>query len=277
MLGDAFKGYDNKQATLYMYNIWKSYDDVEALNGLSLYMKRGEILGLLGPNGSGKTTTIKIILGLTKKDEGIVNVLGYNLEQDPINYKRYLGYVPETSTPPEYLTAYEFLYYVGRIRNIPEEMLRKRIDYLLDRFKLMTKKKDLVTSLSKGMKQKLVFSSALLEEPRILLLDEPLIGIDPEGQYELKSKIVELVQNGCSVLLSTHLLDLAEKFCDRVAIISNGKNLATGSLQELKELAHASNDSTLEQLFLSLTKESVSQESIKTPSKGNRIFGIFRR
>ena len=261
MLNNVFGKYDPTSATLYIYNLWKAYDDVPALNGLSLYMKKGEVVGLIGPNGSGKTTTIKIVLGLTKKDQGVVNVLGYDIDKEPYKYKNYLGYVPESATIPEYLNAYEFLYYIGRIRNIPEDRLRKRIEELFSKFNLVEKKKSLITTLSKGMKQKIVFSSTLLEDPQILFLDEPFIGIDPEGQFELKSIIKELVEGGCSVLLSTHLLDLAERFCDRVAIINRGKNIASGNLQELKDLAHAGKDTTLEQLFLSLTKESLSQES----------------
>jgi ABC-2 type transport system ATP-binding protein len=272
MLNNVFEKYDPTFATLYIYNLWKSYDDVPALNSLSLYVKRGEVLGLIGPNGSGKTTTIKIVLGLIKKDQGVVNVLGYDIDKEPYKYKSYLGYVPESATIPEYLNAYEFLYYVGRIRNIPEDKLKKRIEELLSKFNLVEKKKSLITSLSKGMKQKLVFSSALLEDPKILFLDEPFIGIDPEGQFELKLIIKQLIEGGCSVLLSTHLLDLAERFCDRVAIINKGKNIATGNLQELQDLAHAGKDTTLEQLFLLLTKESLSQESAKSSLPRKKSF-----
>ncbi|MGQ9781939.1 MAG: ABC transporter ATP-binding protein [Nitrososphaeria archaeon] len=278
MLNSAFEKYDPNLATLYVYNLWKAYDGVPALNGLSLYMNRGEVLGLLGPNGSGKTTTIKIVLGLLKKDQGVVYVLGYDIDKDPYSYKKWIGYVPETSAIPEYLTAYEFLYYVGRIRNIPVEILKQRINVLIKEFDLADKRKSLVTSLSKGMKQKLVFSSALLGEPKILFLDEPFVGIDPEGQYELKSMMKGLVQNGCSILLSTHLLDLAERFCDRVAIISKGRNIVSGNLQELKDLAHAGKDATLEQLFLTLTKESLSQEGVELErAKKRGFFGFFRR
>ncbi len=278
MLNNAFGRYDPTQATLYVYNLWKAYDGIPALNGLSLYMNKGEVLGLLGPNGSGKTTTIKIILGLLKKDEGIVNVLGYNIDKEPYEYKKLIGYVPESSTIPEYLNTYEFLYYMGRIRDISEPVLRPRIDALLTRFNLAEKKKALVTSLSKGMKQKLIFSSALLQEPKILFLDEPFIGIDPEGQFELKLIIKELMQNGCSVLLSTHLLDLAERFCDRVAIVNKGRNVATGNLKELKELAHLGKDTTLEQIFLTLTKESkVQVETGPSEQKKRKFLGFLSR
>ncbi len=278
MLDSTFEKYDPNRATLYVYNLWKAYDGVPALNGLSLYMNRGEVLGLLGPNGSGKTTTIKIVLGLLKKDRGVVNVLGYDIDKDPYSYKRWIGYVPETSAIPEYLTAYEFLYYVGRIRYMPGEALKRRIDFLLEEFDLSDKRKNLVTSLSKGMKQKLVFSSALLEEPKVLFLDEPFIGIDPEGQYELKSMLKGLVQEGCSILLSTHLLDLAERFCDRVAIISKGRNIVSGNLQELKDIAHAGKDTTLEQLFLTLTRESSSQGGVELEgAKKKGFFSLFKR
>ncbi len=255
LFDDTFDRYDPSQAILYVYDVWKAYDSVSALNGISLYVKKGEILGLIGPNGSGKTTTIKIILGLLKKDRGIVNVLGYDIDKEPFKYKQFIGYVPEAAVIPEYLTAYEFLYYFGRIRAVPENVLKDKIEGFMKLLGLIDKKKELIVSLSKGMKQKLIFLSSLICEPKLLLLDEPFIGIDPEGQYEIKSILKGLSEKGCSILLSTHLLDFAERFCDRVAIINKGKNIATGDLEHLKQRVSLGEDTTLEQIFLTLTKD----------------------
>lgn len=265
MFDDTFDKYDPSQATLYVYDVWKAYDGVPALNGVSIYVKKGEILGLIGPNGSGKTTTIKIILGLLKKDRGVVNVLGYDINKEPFKYKQFIGYVPEAAVIPEYLTAYEFLYYVGRIRTVSENVLKDKIEDFMKLLGLIDKKKELIVSLSKGMKQKLIFLSSLICEPKLLLLDEPFIGIDPEGQYEIKSILKGLSENGCSILLSTHLLDFAERFCDRVAIINKGKNIATGDLEHLKQRVSLGEDTTLEQIFLTLTKD-------QSGVKDNRMF-----
>ncbi|MCX8189514.1 MAG: ABC transporter ATP-binding protein [Nitrososphaeria archaeon] len=273
MLNDAFNKYDPSQVSLYVYDVWKTYNGVKALNGISLYVKRGEILGLIGPNGSGKTTTIKIILGLIKKDKGVVNVLGYDIDKEPFKYKQFVGYVPEAALIPEYLTAYEFLYYVGRIKNVPGDVLKDKIDSFISLFGLMDKKKDLIISLSKGMKQKLIFLSSIIYEPKLLLLDEPFIGLDPEGQYEIKSILKELSESGCSILLSTHLLDFAERFCDRVAIINKGKNIATGDLEYLKKRASLGEDTTLEQIFLTLTKEqSLVSKDNRVNEEGRNLF-----
>ncbi|MEM4522286.1 MAG: ABC transporter ATP-binding protein [Nitrososphaeria archaeon] len=274
MFDDAFEKYDPSKAILYVYDVWKTYDGVPALNGVSLYVRQGEILGLIGPNGSGKTTTLKIILGLLKKDRGVVNVLGYDIDKEPFKYKQFVGYVPEAAVIPEYLTAYEFLYYVGRIRNVPENVLKDKIDSLLKIFDLLDKKRALIISLSKGMKQKLVFLSSLICEPKLLLLDEPFIGIDPEGQYEIKSVLKSLSENGCSILLSTHLLDFAERFCDRVAIINKGKNVATGNLEHLKQRVRLGEDTTLEQIFLALTRE---QSGLSKNDLGDEYKEIYFR
>jgi len=277
MSDEIFNKYDPLQTALYVYDVWKAYDGVQALNGISLYVRKGEILGLIGPNGSGKTTTIKIILGLIKKDKGVVNVLGYDIDKNPFEYKQFIGYVPETAALPEYLTAYEFLYYVGRIRGVKDNVLKDRIEELLKMFRLEDKKRELLISLSKGMKQKLAFSSSLICEPKLLLLDEPFIGVDPEGQYEIKFVLKRLSEEGCAILFSTHLLDLAERFCDRVAIISKGKNVATGDLEHLKQRASLGKDTTLEQIFLTLTKEGENGLMDNRRIDDKRFFKLFRR
>jgi len=155
--------------------------------------------------------------------------------------------------------------------------LKDRIEELLKMFRLEDKKRELLISLSKGMKQKLAFSSSLICEPKLLLLDEPFIGVDPEGQYEIKFVLKRLSEEGCAILFSTHLLDLAERFCDRVAIISKGKNVATGDLEHLKQRASLGKDTTLEQIFLTLTKEGENGLMDNRRIDDKRFFKLFRR
>lgn len=237
-------------------NVSKSYNGtVRALDGLSLTMFDGEILGLIGPNGAGKTTTIKILVGLLQADSGRIAVLGQDIKEDPIGYKANIGYMPEAPALPEYLTASEFLGYVGRIRSMPKEAIHGRVAELLTDFDLRSKADETIATLSKGMRAKLAYAAATIHRPRLLILDEPLIGIDPAGQHLLKERIAEIAQKGGSVLVSTHQLDTAERLCTKVAIIHRGKNMATGDLAALRNQAHAGAQQTLEEIFLKLTEE----------------------
>ncbi len=242
--------------TVQMERILKSYDgSVQALNGLSLTMFDNEILGLIGPNGAGKTTSIKILVGLLKADAGRVTVFGQDIEKDPISYKANLGYMPEAPTLPDYLTASEFLGYVARIRNVPKEQIGDKVHTLLKDLDLVVKTDELISTLSKGMRAKLAFAAATVHDPKLLILDEPLIGIDPAGQHLLKERIAKIAQRGGSVLVSTHQLDTAERLCTKVAIIHHGKNVATGDLAGLRQQAHAGAEQSLEEIFLKLTEE----------------------
>ncbi len=241
--------------------IFKSYDGtVQALNGLSLTMFDNEILGLIGPNGAGKTTSIKILVGLLRADSGKVTVLGQDIDVDPISYKANIGYMPEAPSLPEYLTASEFLGYVARIRNVPKEQIADKVAKFLKDLDLSPKRDETVSTLSKGMRAKLAFAAATINDPKLLILDEPLIGIDPAGQHLLKERITEIAHRGGSVLVSTHQLDTAERLCTKVAIIHHGKNVATGDLAGLRQQAHAGAEQSLEQIFLKLTEEAAMPE-----------------
>src|SRR5213592_385292 len=244
--------------------LWKSYDGKPALQGLSLDAREGEIFGLIGPNGAGKTTTLKILVGLLRPDIGVVRVKGNDVLADPISYKADVGYMPEAPTLPEYLTPNEFLGYVGRIRNLPRDLLA-----ILD---LAPKADETIASLSKGMKAKVAFAAAILHEPSILVLDEPLIGIDPAGQHLLKERLAAMARAGATVLVSTHQLDTAERLCGRVAIVNHGRNVATGDLAALRAQAHTGAEGSLEDVFLRLTQEAVAP-AIEPP----RPRGWFRR
>jgi ABC-2 type transport system ATP-binding protein len=240
--------------------LWKSYDEKPALQGLFLDARPGEIVGLIGPNGAGKTTTLKILVGLLRPDYGAVRVNGQDVLADPVTYKTNIGYMPEAPTLPEYLTPSEFLGYVGRIRNLPRERLAPRTHELLRMLDLAPKADETIASLSKGMKAKLAFAAAIIHEPPILILDEPLIGIDPAGQHLLKERLMGMARNGGTVLVSTHQLDTAERLCSRVAIVNHGRNVATGDLASLRQAVDAGAQESLEEIFLRLTQEASAPE-----------------
>ncbi len=235
--------------------LWKRYDGAWAVQGLDLRVRAGEILGLIGPNGAGKTTTLKAIVGLLRPDAGRISIDGRDLAVDPVRYKAAVGYMPETFSLPEYLSGREFLEYVGRLHDVPFPALQERIRYGAVRFDLDSRKDDLIVAYSKGMRQKIAFMAATLHEPRLALLDEPLIGIDPVGQVRLREIVHALTARGSGVLVSTHMLDTAERLCDRIAIVHRGRTVASGTLGELRGIAHSRADSTLEEVFLQLTAE----------------------
>ncbi len=245
---------------LAIQNLWKRYDGMAALQGLFLATYPGEIFGLIGPNGAGKTTTIKILVGLLRPDSGEVRLLGEDILRDPVAYKTKIGYMPEAPTLPEYLTPTEFLGYVARVRNLPREQIAARTAELLRRYDLSSKADETVASLSKGMKAKVAFAAATIHDPSFLILDEPLIGIDPAGQHLIKEELGEMAKSGKTVLVSTHQLDTAERLCSRVAIIHHGRNVATGDLASLRTQAHAGEHQSLEEIFLKLTEEAALPE-----------------
>ncbi len=253
---------------LNIQNLWKRYDGMTALQGLFLASYAGEIFGLIGPNGAGKTTTIKVLVGLLRPDAGEVRLLGEDILRNPITYKAHVGYMPEAPTLPEYLTPTEFLGYVGRVRNLPRNAIRPRTEELLRRYDLASKADETVASLSKGMKAKLAFAAATIHDPSFLILDEPLIGIDPAGQHLIKEQLADMAKGGKTVLVSTHQLDTAERLCSRVAIIHHGRNVATGDLASLRTQAHAGEQQSLEEIFLKLTEEAALPEPERPRRRG---------
>ncbi len=234
-------------------NLYKSFRHVRAVDGLSLHVQAGEIVGLLGPNGAGKTTTLRCICGILRPDAGHIVVGGYNLATQEEQAKRLIAFIPEVPNPYELLTVREHIQFTAMCYGTMD-VFRTRIEELLNRFELKSKENALVATLSKGMKQKLAVACAFVHEARVFLCDEPLIGIDPRGQHELKSELQRLRDSGCAILVSTHQLDTAERLCDRVIIMQAGRKLAEGTLDELRAQAQMA-DSTLEQVFLRLTEE----------------------
>ena len=230
----------------------KRYGDVTAVDYLDLEVRRGEVFGLLGPNGSGKSTTLKLILGLVKPDSGSVNVLGINVEDDPVAVKRKIGYVPEAPRIYEFLTALEFLDFTGDVYGMAPEEKKKRIEEFVRALDLEGREGDIISSYSEGMKQKVVIISALMHKPELLLLDEPLSGLDPKSARIVKDLLRELASQGVTTIMSTHILEIAQAMCDRIAIMYGGRLLALGTMEELRRKAKMP-ESGLEDIFLKLT------------------------
>jgi len=260
-------------SALVIQGLHKRYDGKPAVEGLSLSVEPGEVFGLIGPNGAGKTTTLKVVVGLLKPDYGRVVVGGHDVLASPYDYKAAVGYLPETTNLPDYLTGLEFLAFVGRLRDMPRDVLEARITALVKRLGLESAARDLIVTYSKGMRQKTAFAASVIHNPQLLILDEPLVGVDPAGQYELKGEVHEVTHRGGSVIVSTHMLDTAEKLCDRLAVMHRGRIVALGTLAELRNVAQAGADATLEQVFLRLTEEAGQPPTPEPPRRRS----LFRR
>ncbi|MDJ0273524.1 MAG: ABC transporter ATP-binding protein [Candidatus Caldarchaeum sp.] len=230
--------------------IWKSFGKVEAVRGVSFRLEAGQVHGLLGPNGSGKTTSLKCIVGLLKPDKGTVTIFG---EKPSANngYRRKLGYVPENPSLPDYLTVEEFLIFSARLKGLVGDSVRSRVSELMEAYALHQVSDRLVYELSKGVRQRLAIAASLVSSPTVLILDEPFNGLDPEAQKITRLYINEIIEDGGGVLISTHLLDSAEKICNHVTIIVDGKVLCSSSLSELKS---KNGGASLEEIFLSLIR-----------------------
>jgi ABC-2 type transport system ATP-binding protein len=233
--------------------LYKMYKKVKAVDDLSFTLHDGEILGLVGPNGAGKTTTLKCACGVILPTEGLILIDDHDLSTDEQKAKELLAFVPETPNPYEILTVYEHMKFISLLYSVDDP--EPKIDELLMAFDLHEKRDDLVNSLSKGMKQKLTICCALVHDPKILLLDEPLIGIDPRGARTLKDMLLDRAAQGKSVIISSHMLYLVEELCHTILIIDHGKKIAEGSLEEIRKTALASSDASLEEVFLKITED----------------------
>jgi ABC-2 type transport system ATP-binding protein len=242
----------NNTSTVELKGIVKRYSDILAVDNLDLTIKPGEIFGLLGPNGSGKSTTLKMLLGLVQPDFGSVNVLGLDVHKDAVAVKRQVGYVPESPRLYEFLTGIEYLDFIGDIYGIKTEEKRERINEYLKALELEGREGDMISSYSSGMKQKVALISAFLHRPKLLILDEPLSGLDPRSAKIVKDLLHELKVQGVTTLMSTHVLEIAQAICDRIAIMYHGKLLALGTIDELRQKASMPG-SGLEDIFLKLT------------------------
>jgi len=212
-------------------NLTKTYADVTAVSNVTLSVERGALFGLLGPNGSGKTTMIKMLTGQTRPTAGSATVLGVDVVRDPVGVRGQVGIIPEQETPPSFLTAMEYLEFVAAVRKITE--IETKADWWFDFLDFADKKNVLCKDLSRGTRQKLMFTQAFLHEPALALIDEPLINFDPIMQRVVKDFLVDYVRQGNTIFLSTHLLGVAEEICQEFAILHRGKLLHAGQVAEI--------------------------------------------
>ena len=234
----------------------KSYNKgkVKAVDDLDLVIKPGEIFGFLGPNGAGKTTTIKMIVGLLKPDAGTITINGLDIQKDALKCKAMTTYVPDYPAIYERLTGLEYLNFIGDVYGVPKKDRIARIEKWLEIFELSQAVSSPIQSYSHGMRQKIVLMAALLPAPRVMVLDEPMVGLDPRASHHLKEIMREHCDQGKTLFFSTHIMEVAEKLCDRMGIINKGKLIACGSMDELKKLNHEQQES-LENIFLELTEK----------------------
>ncbi|MGB9780575.1 ABC transporter ATP-binding protein [Caldanaerobacter sp.] len=237
-----------------LINVSKSYNDgkVKAVDNINLLVNPGEIFGFLGPNGAGKSTTIKMIVGILKPDTGKILVDGIDIQKEPVKAKRQIGYVPDEPNVYEKLTGLEYLNFIADVYGIGENERRERIGYFLEIFDLKNAIGDLIQSYSHGMRQKLLITAALLHNPSVWILDEPITGLDPKSSFLLKELMADHAKKGFTVFFSTHILEVAEKLCDRIAIINKGKIIASGTMEEIKKQHEWE---SLEKIFLELTEK----------------------
>jgi ABC-2 type transport system ATP-binding protein len=233
-----------------LINLTKNYGKLTAVNGINIEVAHGEVFGFLGPNGAGKTTTIKMMAGLLQPTSGSALIGGYDVQQEPLKAKFITGFIPDRPFLYEKLTAAEFMHFVSKLYGMNNP--KARIGELLDLFGLNEWTDELVENFSHGMKQRLVMASSLLHKPHVLVVDEPMVGLDPRGARLVKDIFKDLASTGVTIFMSTHTLEIVEQMCTRVAIIHKGNIIAEGSVEDLGRMASMP-DSHLEPIFLKLT------------------------
>jgi ABC-2 type transport system ATP-binding protein len=233
-------------------DLTKRYGSFTAVDGLSLEIPAGTMFGFLGPNGAGKTTTLRMIAGILKPTSGVVEIGGEDIQRNPVGAKARLGYIPDRPFVYDKLTGAEFLRFTAALFGQEGPPVENRINELLELFELTPWKDELTESYSHGMRQKLIISSALVHRPSVIVVDEPMVGLDPRSAHLLKQIFRHFVDHGGTVLMSTHTLEVAEAMCDGIAIIQEGRIAASGTMAEIREQT-ASGNATLEELFLRLT------------------------
>lgn len=243
-------------------NLTKYYGSVRALNNLNLSIPKGEFFGFLGPNGAGKTTSIKIMVGLLRPTSGQVILGGgdegdgFNVAKEPEKAKAITGYIPDSPHLYEKLTGYEYVHFVGGLYGVPAKTIDEHIQEYFGLFGLLHAAHDLIESYSHGMRQKVVMAGALVHNPKVLVVDEPMVGLDPRSSRLVKDLLKRKSKEGTTIFLSTHTLDIAEELCDRIGIIQRGNLIALGTMEELRTLAQDdTSDLRLESVFLKLTEE----------------------
>ncbi|MYM65897.1 ATP-binding cassette domain-containing protein [Pseudoduganella sp. FT55W] len=235
----------------------KVYGSFNAVKPLSLTVQRGEVFGFLGPNGAGKTTTIRMMMGILVPTSGHVLIDNLDCHAEPAEVKRRVGYLPDTPVFYDYLRGREILQFVGEMHGLPRAEVAERSKRLLAEFGLQEAGEDYAVNYSLGMKKRLGLACALIHDPAVLILDEPINGLDPRASRDVQERLLAAAARGVTIFVSTHLLDMAEKLCDRVGIIHHGQLVATGTLDEIR--AEASASGSLEDVFLKITDEAAEE------------------
>ncbi|HBD40923.1 MAG TPA: ABC transporter ATP-binding protein [Lachnospiraceae bacterium] len=230
-------------------NLTKTYGEKKAVDNLSLRIAPGEIYGFIGHNGAGKTTTLKAVVGILQFDKGEVFIKGESIRKNPLACKQKMAYIPDNPDLYEFMTGIKFLNFIADIFGVPEEKRQERIRKYADLFEMTENLAQPIASYSHGMKQKLAIISAWIHEPKLIIMDEPFVGLDPKAAHILKQMMREVCDEGGAIFFSTHVLEVAEKLCDKVAIIRNGQLIQSGTMQEVK------GDDSLEEVFLELEGE----------------------
>ncbi len=231
-------------------HLTKLYGEKKAVDDLSLHIRAGEIYGFIGHNGAGKTTTLKAAVGILQFDRGDIFVDGKSIRQEPLACKREMAYIPDNPDLYEYMTGIKYLHFIADIYGVDAQTRRERIRKYADLFALTDDLGQAIAAYSHGMKQKLAIIAAWIHQPRLILMDEPFVGLDPKAAHILKGMMRELCESGGAIFFSTHVLEVAEKLCDKVAIIKGGRLIRSGTMEEVK------GDDSLEEVFLELEEES---------------------
>ncbi len=234
---------------LNIQHLTKTYGEKKAVDDLNLHIAPGEIYGFIGHNGAGKTTTLKSVAGILPFDEGEITIGGLSMKRDPLICKRQMAYIPDNPDLYDFMTGIQFLNFIADIFAVPADVRQERIREYAGRFELTGDLAQPIAAYSHGMKQKLAIISAWLHQPKLILMDEPFVGLDPKASHLLKGMMRELCDGGGAIFFSTHVLEVAEKLCDKVAIIKGGKLIRSGTMEEVK------GDDSLEEVFLELEGE----------------------
>ncbi len=257
----------------------KQFGEFQAVDNVNLQIGNGELFAFLGPNGAGKTTTIKMMVGLLRPTTGQVIIDGFDMQQQSLEAKARIGYVPDEAYLYDKLTAREFLRFIARLYRVEPKTAEERAEALLDYFDLAEKGDELVQGYSHGMKQKVSLAGALLHDPAVIFLDEPTVGLDPKSARQMKDTLRSLCAKGVTVFLTTHILEIAEQLATRVGIINQGKLIAVGTMNELRTLDQNRDDS-LEDIFLRLTDEAEAESNeyaARQPVAAPAKRGLFGR
>ena len=230
-------------------HLTKTYGEKKAVDDLTLHIAPGEIYGFIGHNGAGKTTTLKSVVGILQFDQGEITIGGKSIKADPLACKRLLAYIPDNPDLYDYMTGIKYLHFIADVFGVDAQTRRERIRTYADTFELTGDLAQPIAAYSHGMKQKLAIIAAWLHDPRLIVMDEPFVGLDPKAAHTLKGMMRQVCDNGGAIFFSTHVLEVAEKLCDKVAIIKGGRLIRSGTMEEVK------GDDSLEQVFLELEED----------------------